>query len=473
MASRKLSPSTKSNVGSRPCSPQLAVSVEQAFLETYFLVLSQFGFDKAKDLALKEKESNLKKGQLAVTCPWLTLINNLCALAEAEKTYSSCSFLVKKRFRKDSLLSDYQTIECEVEKLSGLSSTKDNEALMSDVISRGLLAELCRHLTQFVQARQQCMKIYENLATLNLHTSTSNPVLPYSEIVQAVMSIRNANIKKFHHPILDPVKTSFSVEMDLLHHLLQAQCDLVDWKFLPSLLHLHESKAKLLSWNKTLPSSSVRDSFTRSLRVKKRFSGGSRRQIEVPLLFQWLARFHASLVSKFSLYFHATLSEQSSPVEMKTLVAKTSIDYVNKINTFCRRSDASYIILLLDTRGLSDSYKAPGYHLPRVKVELPTGIHSYPSIFSHPNDCPKTFMPSIVSLIQDNEHCLSQEKIVYFFDERSPMTYFLANADHRMTLVVIFKCKKNERDSYVVNFLQDVTNDLRNVNILSMLTKAT
>ena len=50
-----------------------------------------------------------------------------------------------------------------------------------------------------------------------------------------------------------------SVEMDLLHHILQAQRDLSDWKFLPSLLHLHESKVKLFSWNKVLPASSVKD----------------------------------------------------------------------------------------------------------------------------------------------------------------------------------------------------------------------
>ena len=50
-----------------------------------------------------------------------------------------------------------------------------------------------------------------------------------------------------------------SVEIDLLHHIFQAQCDLAEWKFMPSLLHLHESKAKLLSWNKVLPASSVKD----------------------------------------------------------------------------------------------------------------------------------------------------------------------------------------------------------------------
>lgn len=51
----------------------------------------------------------------------------------------------------------------------------------------------------------------------------------------------------------------FSIEMDLLHHILQAQCDLADWKFLPALLHLHQSKVKLLSWNKVLPDSSFKD----------------------------------------------------------------------------------------------------------------------------------------------------------------------------------------------------------------------
>ena len=37
---------------SRPASPQVSISSEEAFLETYFLVLSQFGFDKAKELAV-------------------------------------------------------------------------------------------------------------------------------------------------------------------------------------------------------------------------------------------------------------------------------------------------------------------------------------------------------------------------------------------------------------------------------------
>ena len=43
---------------------------------------------------------------------------------------------------------------------------------------------------------------------------------------------------------------------------------------------------------------------------------------------------------------------------------------------------------------------------------------------------------------------------MYFYDDTKQTTYFLSKADMRITLVAIFKGKKNERDSYVVNFFQ-------------------
>ena len=103
------------------------------------------------------------------------------------------------------------------------------------------------------------------------------------------------------------------------------------------LIELSSVNRVRISWaNETFSLLFFSQSFTGSLSVKKRFGGGSRRQIEVPLLFQWLARFHATLVSKFSLYFHATLSEQTTQSEMKNLTAKANIDYVNKYVYFSR-----------------------------------------------------------------------------------------------------------------------------------------
>lgn len=42
------------DASARSGSPMPSVSSEQAFLETYFLVLSQFGFDKAKELVVSK-----------------------------------------------------------------------------------------------------------------------------------------------------------------------------------------------------------------------------------------------------------------------------------------------------------------------------------------------------------------------------------------------------------------------------------
>ena len=51
----------------------------------------------------------------------------------------------------------------------------------------------------------------------------------------------------------------YSFEVDILCNLLKAQCDMADWKFLPSLLHLHESHIKLSSWCQLLPPVEVSD----------------------------------------------------------------------------------------------------------------------------------------------------------------------------------------------------------------------
>ena len=51
-------------------------------------------------------------------------------------------------------------LEKELEKLCEVCSGRHEAAVIPEVMSYGLLAELCRHLNQFVQARQECMKLY-------------------------------------------------------------------------------------------------------------------------------------------------------------------------------------------------------------------------------------------------------------------------------------------------------------------------
>ena len=61
----------------------------------------------------------------------------------------------------------------------------------------------------------------------------------------------------------------------------------------------------------------------------KKLSFGSSRSAVHPL-YQWQLKFKGLLISKFSLYFHDTLSKQAPPTEVKAVMAKASIDFLGK-----------------------------------------------------------------------------------------------------------------------------------------------
>lgn len=47
-------------------------------------------------------------------------------------------------------------------------------------------------------------------------------------------------------------------------------------------------------------------------------------------LYQWLFKLKSGLLSKFSLYFYSTLSQQVSAGEFKSITSKQAVDYVHK-----------------------------------------------------------------------------------------------------------------------------------------------
>lgn len=55
----------------------------------------------------------------------------------------------------------------------------------------------------------------------------------------------------FAYPIEILLRYS-SIELETLHHLLEAQVLLSQWQFLQALLHLQEAKVKLGEWNASL-----------------------------------------------------------------------------------------------------------------------------------------------------------------------------------------------------------------------------
>lgn len=445
--------------GSRCSSPspsQPPISREQALLESFFHALSQFAFDKAKDQVEKEKEA--KRLSLVSSTPWSSLMVALHHMAIAEKTYFSLPFLVKKFFRKDSVRDSFKALIAELKRIEGAVYTT---TAIGSPVEGSLMAELCRHLCQFVLARQDLIEFYEAMATMS--SSSNVNCLDLSNMIDEICQKHS---RGFHHPILDSLKSSFSYEVDILSNLLKAQCDMAEWKFLPSLLHLHESHVKLSSWCYVLSPGELGASLT----LKKSLFGSTpRKRLEAPFLYQWLGKLQDALVSKFTLYFYQILSRQTTPADMKSLTSRAGVDYVGRIAAFIRRSEAFNVCMVLDTREL-DSYQGHGYHLPLDIKETPSGVGAFPAIFSFPGERPGEHWPNIVSILLDRAQELSlPDKIVYFYDNKFQSTYFLTRVDLHTTLVVVFKSKRSEKDSYVTTFLNETATLLRNTKTFAML----
>ncbi|XP_019370200.1 PREDICTED: UPF0536 protein C12orf66 homolog isoform X2 [Gavialis gangeticus] len=398
------------------------VPVEQAVLETFFSHLGIFSYDKAKDNVEKEREANKSAG-----ASWLSLLAGLAHLAAAERAYHSMTFLGQKLggqsffSRKDSIRTIYTSLHNELKK-----------------------------------ARMEIADFYEKMYTLS-----SQKFINSEELVNILESILKKYSSRFHHPILSPLESSFQLEVDVLAHLLKAQAQISEWKFLPSLVNLHSAHSKLQTWGQI---------FEKQRETKKHLFGGqSQKAVQPPHLFLWLMKLKNILLAKFSFYFHEALSRQTTASEMKTLTAKTNPDYFGKISSFIRKYDAVNVSLIFDNRG-SESFQGHGYHHPHSYREAPKGVDQYPAVVSLPNDRPVMHWPNVIMIMTDRTSDLnSLDKVVHFYDDKVQSTYFLTRPEPHFTIVVIFESKKSERDSHFISFLNEISHSLKNSKAFASL----
>ncbi|XP_017677667.1 KICSTOR complex protein C12orf66 homolog isoform X3 [Neopelma chrysocephalum] len=398
------------------------VPVEQAVLETFFSHLGIFSYDKAKDNVEKEREANKSAGS-----SWLALLAGLAHLAAAEKAYHSMTFLGQKLggqsffSRKDSIRTIYTSLHNELKK-----------------------------------ARMEIADFYEKMYTLSTQKFINS-----EELVNILESILKKYSSRFHHPILSPLESSFQLEVDVLAHLLKAQTQISEWKFLPSLVNLHSAHTKLQTWGQI---------FEKQRETKKHLFGGqSQKAVQPPHLFLWLMKLKNILLAKFSFYFHEALSRQTTASEMKTLTAKTNPDYFGKISSFIRKYDAVNVSLIFDNRG-SESFQGHGYHHPHSYREAPKGVDQYPAVVSLPSDRPVMHWPNVIMIMTDRTSDLnSLEKVVHFYDDKVQSTYFLTRPEPHFTIVVIFESKKSERDYHFISFLNEISHSLKNSKAFASL----
>lgn len=258
------------------------------------------------------------------------------------------------------------------------------------------------------------------------------------------------------------MEESFQTEVDVVTQLLRCQAQVSEWSFLPALLSLHGANSKLTAWGQL---------FQRQKETRKHLFGGqSQKAVQPPHLYAWLQRFQATLLAKFSFYFHEALSRQTAPADMRALTARTTPDYHGKISSFIRKHDASNVSLVFDNRG-SESFQGHGYHHPHSYREAPKGVEQFPAVVSLPSgERPLTHWPNVIMMMGDRASELNTlDKVVHFYDDKVQSTYYLTRPEPHFTLVVIFDGRKSEKDLHIAAFLQEISSSLRNSKPFSTL----
>lgn len=458
-----MSMSSRESVTSQLSTP--TVPHEESVLEMYFSLLSQTHFDKAKDLVDTEKDGH----KFSVVPNWGEMLQCLSQLAVAERSYANLVFLGHKRVihivrTKDSTRSLYSLLLQEFLRMDNApaapgstSATPPREGIFVCGVdeTEKLLAHICGQLHLFICARLKAMDFYEQLATLG----STRHWLNFEDLLMMCKEVLADHDKDFHHPLLVPLRQSFSLEVESLCHLLHAQIHMCQWSYLPSVLQLQQAHTKLLTWSENIPMKETKSTFGRS----------SIKACPYPPLLNWLLKFKGVLLSKFGLYFHDILAKQTVANELKMNHWKLQDDFYGRIQAFHKKQDACCIYLILDAHDLHPRAGEGGYLYPGKYAPSLQGLRTYPPIFSYPLErvVNPAHWPNICMLIS------SQSETKYFYekatDKRPHSSYFLSRLDSRVWLMLVFEAKRGEKDSSINTFLTEITSQLRCQAIISSL----
>ncbi|KAL1123549.1 hypothetical protein AAG570_002626 [Ranatra chinensis] len=247
-------------------------------------------------------------------------------------------------------------------------------------------------------------------------------------------------------------------ECEILRNLLSAQIEIELWNFIASLTHLHASHSQLNSWEKSLQSKET---------WKLGFGAGFLKGSQLPALYHWLAKFKSAIVSKFSLYFYHTLAQQSSHQDMRNHLANKHVtDYHHKLQNLQRRCIATSAFLVFETVGLLD-WGGPSYLHPDRQKEPPD--EDYVVMMSHPAK-PIEQMARIKQILSERtaDYILT-DRVMCFYDTKENCTYFMSIVDPRVTLVVVFDSKKDDKEVTVVNYMNEFCAQVRCTKIFASL----
>ncbi|XP_019849562.1 PREDICTED: UPF0536 protein C12orf66-like [Amphimedon queenslandica] len=432
---------------------------EENVLETYFVMLSCFNFDRAKDQC--ERERDIKSaGGGGVT--WCDFMNLLSRLSTAETSYFSMQFNGRSFFKKqlsvvyDGLLHEFKKVhEVYHHRRGGTDFSWERK-----------LAELLTSVMEFVAARRDMIGFYQILNTL--HSCPGDCIRSN----QTLRDIRERHSECFQHVFLKPLKQSFWSEVEVLSLLLKAQISLSDWQYLPSLISLQSAQTKLSLWHGLHPPGL--NTQTTSPRSMRSSSNASSCLSSYPPLYKWLCTFHNVLMAKFTTYFYKNLHSGGFLNDSKIISHKFQDDFLNLFSVLLKQAPPnSCVCLVFDSNGLA-GYKGPQYETPSAESPSLSGLNSYPIMMSIPQDYEfLSHRANIVSMIMNQKSASNTTSIISTqLDTKLSCTYHLAQIEERVTMVTIVTTMRGKGYEVLIKKLTDVVSQLRLQHLVQALSVA-
>uniref|UniRef100_A0A2P2I0R6 UPF0536 protein C12orf66 homolog n=1 Tax=Hirondellea gigas TaxID=1518452 RepID=A0A2P2I0R6_9CRUS len=481
---------------------------EFTVLPAIFQQLAAFNYNKAKDVAEKERCFVISSGTAPVQV-WPSFLSCLAQLAAVERLYMNLNLLTVKGFlrRENSVRASYECLLTELSDLetrAALPPAGGSTGTESCAGVSGLLWSLCSELLSFIRARICLIKFYESCQ----RSTASQGLLDYSDLAVSIADISSTYADNFTQPLLTALHANLKHECDVLHCVLQGMCSIQQYSFLAALLQLDAAHDALHSWQKLITG--------RESSKKYSFSSSFLKASSVPALYQWLWQVKAAATAKFSFYFYDSLAQHASLSDIKILLAKQSVDYVAKLVSFYRRVEATCVCLVLESSGIPD-YRGSGYHLhqrtlsqppspttnnlstaaggrippppppPPPRQQLSSGevsvsrVRTFTRIFCYPlltnqsqadaNESSVCWASAQQFLVKSIDQLPQARDAVYqLYHPQTGYTHYLHSVEPLVTLVVSYDCHRTERESLPVrDFLNDISQHLNLIKLFAAL----
>ncbi|KER20484.1 hypothetical protein T265_15308 [Opisthorchis viverrini] len=251
---------------------------------------------------------------------------------------------------------------------------------------------------------------------------------------------------------LEPLITVVCAELGVLSKLLRAQSRIADLHFIDSLLCISNASAKLESVYRIfdLP-----------------YNRGSRTHAKPPALLFWLTNFYNVLLTKYTLYWFKVLSDcTSNSDETLEVAGLENPSLVTRVINFQNRTNALYVSVLFDAACQDYPYLGHGFVLPGTAGDTPTGVKSFPPIFTAPLGSLLPVAQVSSALMQISGKLNTGElaefnKFLYSYDEKLNHTYFIQKLEYRVYLVIVYNGCRSRKDRQVSEFISYLSGVIR------------